>query len=756
MGSRHSLARIRPERIAEKTREATSNGKRSAVKLTPPSPEATLDTWLDWVELATTRKDRSARLRHLAKWCDSREPRFQTTQSLLAQKSFQLFGLELLARQRAPIPVGLIVPVSTLLREPTLRSGLKLAVAGQLIASAPSDVSRVETVIAHLAHGVGPKRKLERLLRLQSVVAPAGHLDTVVEKLLQTTGYVCPECQKCLPRMRFVSHLWNTHRIVFHARKFLRPSDRTNAIVESASEITPEVVEQFYHVAKDSFPTVQPYQVQSGLMRYTGTSRNELGPICEQAGKIGAGICPGCLTAIISPHVPLPPPLLLAHGVLMGERYCLSIDDGHQTRKVTITRPGGNPEPQIDPEAKLSEQHFGVRVSTILLAVGLLGSLLLPRDVVHPLLYAVMLTILALVAYGVARFIRKPGPNREQRLINTAWRDVAPDAGRSLVAVQFLTRLGLASFGRGDREARFKLLREFVEDAATLADKGRRYEQWFAVMQALRTYDTAEQGRDWVSLLVGLYEPFFQGELRTTYAEQLSAVLLTIPEFTPRDAARLRVLLLSSAFSANLNPASLVALTTASPLLARILPGRLRSFALFWEIWKKRNTKSWETEVGEAVSIFDFAKKSPVKSGKILAEYPDTLLVWEPESAVAKDVGTILIGAEGVTVGSVTITDPDATIEMRTTKNATHVLLLGRTTVPLSKKPSEKFVRQLQGWLRYRTDALFAATDRAKEMPLTPKLFELLSHLESHCPVCGKHSILRIAEVGVLLPEPNG
>lgn len=664
---------------------------------------------------------------------------------LLAPPGGPRLALEFVARLPPPLPAGLVLQAAPLLRERSAAVSLRLAAAAKMVASLRDTAESIGPVVRALTTGLGRSRTLERMFQLQSRVEKSAALDQLVAEAEARSKLKCPKCPAKLTRPALVKHLWARHRLVFERGRAREPGPLVErAVADYAADRSPESIDRVFQLADQLYSGVEPAQVHQALLSRLGATPDDLEPLGKAAAESGAGLCPVCYAAIRNPLATLPPPLVLADGRLTGDGYAVEA----LSRAVRVTRPGFNPETVADPRARLSPREYGVRAAAPVAALAAVAAAAVPPSLAKPLGPALLLSVVSVLVYAAARSLPRSAPRPDARAIDAAWADLVPLVGRSIPAARFLTRLCRTSLGRGTTEVRTAVLWELVEHAAVLAERGGAYLQLLAAARVLQSHDSAQLGRDWCSLLAGLFEPALRAELPADFAEAAAECLLGTDAFTDRDAARLRVMLAATAFEAGLSAADLVELGRFLPRFDRLLAGTADWYRLLFETFRLRHTRPWDS-IAAADTVIEFAKKSPLGSGRVLVNYPDTLLVSQFGPPVDKDLGLVLIGRRGVTVMERTVADPDAPVDIETTRNGTTVLVFGSHTIAVRRRLPDRVPRVLAEWLRFRADRLIPGADRHADGRPSERVGQILAKLAVECPVCRGRSVLRTGEVGV-------
>lgn len=695
-----------------------------------------------WIVAAPDRTAQNKRLSAAAAAYHKSREVLTVFNRLAAAKDGHRLALQFVARMPQPMPTGLILLSAPLLQARDVSAQLRVNVAGRLVATMPDRPESIGPIVRALTAGLGKARTLERLIHLQSRVAKSDTVDRLVADAEATTRLKCPRCPARLTRPALIKHLWAKHRLVYEDGVAREPGPLVERAVERfAATREPDDLDRVYAVTEQLYADAEPRQIHQAVLSRLGRDHEDAGPLCEAAAEAGRGLCPSCY-AMLPPSIPpTPSPLALADGRLVGEGYRLEA----LRRKVEIVYPDGSTERLADPADRPGAREFAARVGAAVAGLGLLVAAL-PTGM-KPLIPTLAISTLAVGAYTGLLYRERRVAKPDARALDAAWRELAPHVGRSAAAIRFLARLCRTSLGRGTTDERSKALWELVEHAAVLAEKGPPQTQLLAAARVLQAHDSARIGKEWVNQLLGAWEPFLRGEVSPVYAETAADVLLTSDYVSDRDAARLRVQLPAAAFDAGLTPAGLHALAEACPNFGRLLAGNVDWFELLYDLWKMRTTRPWEAAVGPATSVLELTRKGGGNVRPLLA-VPDTLLIAELDAPFDKDLGPVLVGRRGVTIGDLTVGDADANVATETTKKGTNVLAFGPHRIATERKVPEKVLRVLRGWLRFRTDRLMTAVGRYAGEAVPDRVRQMLASLAVACPMCGSRSVVKVGEVG--------
>ena len=658
-------------------------------------------------------------------------------------------ALELLAWLPDPVPPALAPRALSALRNAEVPLALRTAVAGRLLGAVPDDPQAVTPVVQALTFGASKAATLDRLLDLERHVARCDTLGVLVETAEANTVLRCPRCDDRLTRFALIPHLWARHGLLFHDGQAVEPRGVLAAtITAAAGGRDARLLDESFAAHAAYYPREDPRLVFQALASQGPPDAAEVEQLLAAADADRAGLCPVCLNAIPDPLPELPPEASCGAGRVSGEGYRVEVRDGPGGRAVGVGRPGGGHEEPARVGPRLSPRLAGVYAALPALVVGTLAAMLTPGRLMSPLAPGAVTVAVALAAYLLGRYARRPLPDATTQALTLAWSDLTPGIGRSPGAVRFLTRLCRVSLRAGDPVARSPAVYELVEHAAVLADRGPAQMQLLAAARVLQALDGASLGREKVAGLAAVFRPFVRGELPPAYGEAAAELLLGVPEGRPGELARLAVLVLADAFDAGLSASDLMTVARFLPgvraLLLGALPDHLR---LLQGVHEHRGGKLW-AKVGSASTVFEFAEASPTESRKLLAAHPDALLVLELDEATEAELGRVVVTARGLAVGPVVVSDPDAVVEVVKAGDGLWRLQLGASRLPLGRKPPDRLAGQLRAWLRFRAAVLMPLAERDDDRTASEAAVQVLTPLVVTCPLCQTAGVHRRGRVG--------
>jgi hypothetical protein len=528
-----------------------------------------------------------------------------------------------------------------------------------------------------------------------------------------------------------ISHLWHAHKLTLEHGK-IRAWDRLIADPQNKRHETDNLELLDRAVALDGL---------SGLRRWLAhseTPAKELTPLLNQAAEQGAGLCPNCFSHLPAAVQPLPPPLQLADGRLAGEGFAVAMEANRWIQNLTVTFP--EREMTIGRHS-LTPRGAGTLVAALLLLVVLLCA---PSQT-----FASIGGVLALGAYLVVRFTQTAHDTSEDRLIDIAWLRIAPRQAGKERATRFLIRLCRASLGRGNSVNRAELLYRLADHAREKAAESDLQLQLLAAVSVLQVEDEAKYGRDGVAGIAELAAKGLSGTLPTDYAEYVVESYFS----RPRDAGetgRLRILLLAAAFEAGLVPCDLLELWRGAPCLKQaMMMEPVHRLGLLFGLWRSRDEQAWRS-VGDAMSVFELARTSPPTAIRILAQFPDLLLVHHLEEEIEALVGPVLVCSRGVAVGGLLTADPEAKVRLVGDGSE---LVFGQHRLELAGELPLEFLALIRQWLRFRTEMMLPFIEGYRSPGSADISARVLRPFCRCCLSCGTVSVVSVGAIAQRVPN---
>jgi hypothetical protein len=635
--------------------------------------------------------------------------------------------LSLLGRLAAAPPgerPALVAELRPLLADPAIPVPVRVSAAARVLRFVPDRRGPVRRVTRALTAGLSPSRGLDRLRQLQNQVEKCAALDALIDTRERRVKLLCPRCRVRLPRVEMVKHLWHEHGLSLE-RGRTRTLRRLIEDLQARFTVTGE---------PGLLDRVAALAGPAGLRRWIAGEEpqaEEVAPLLAAAAEHGAGLCPGCFAELPAAVTPLPSPLVLDRGRLAGDGYAVEAGDGVWVRTLRVI-----PAEKGVPAGRRTLAPRGA--ATLAAAVVLLVTLSLARN---PWV-ALAGTILALLTYLFVRRVRSVG-DLDDRAVNAAWVQLAPRLAERPRAARFLARLCCTSLGRGDPGERVRVLAAIVARAAAKAEESDAELQLLAAASVLQVEDGARFGRDVVAGIATLAAMGFGGERPPDFAEFVVACYLS-RDRDPGDLARLRVLLLAAAFEAGLVPRDLLDLFAGAPALKQVMAVEpAHRLALLFGLWRTRPARAWES-AAPAETVFDLARTAPPTAARLLARFPDLLLIHRPEPEIDALVGPVLVCGRGVAVGGFLAADPDADVRFGSGRE----LIFGRHRLDLPRRPPAEYLGVVRGLLRFRAEGLVPFIDGYLAPGSVAVSRRVLGPFCRRCLACGTVSAVTCGAVG--------
>ncbi|HUR54642.1 MAG TPA: hypothetical protein VMZ71_10955, partial [Gemmataceae bacterium] len=461
----------------------------------------------------------------------------------------RLVFLEWVGRVRAPVPESVLDAVVPLLSDRKIPSITRVLAAAKVLRGKPDRRSAVRPVVRALTRSMSLVRGLDRLRQLEHQMEKSRALDVLIARRERRVKMDCPRCGVRLPQIEMVKHLWHEHALTLQMGK-IRGTERAIGELKAAHAATGET-----DPLDRGFLLAGPVARRAWVASSEPTA-DETAALRAAAQDRDAGLCPGCFAELPAPVPPLPPPLALAGGRLAGDGYEVRVGGSEWVRTVIVTTPSG--KQKAGGERVLGPRGAATVLALPLVVGALIAALLVPPESVSPFHLCGALLVAAGAGYAFVRLRRGPLPKPDDQAVDAAWSLARKQVGR-VGSVRFLTRLCRTSIGRGDHGERVGVLNAILEHSAEKAADSPAARQLLAAARVLRVEDGGRHGRDRVAGIASLAASAFKGELATDYADAVTGCFLDRdPPPDSGERARLRVLLIASAFEAGLRPRTLI------------------------------------------------------------------------------------------------------------------------------------------------------------------------------------------------------
>ena len=683
--------------------------------------------------LAATGDARSTLLEQLGRGTQTADQAFAIADRILVAGGDRAL-LEWAGHVRVPLPQAVLLRLLPALANREAPVSIRVLAASRALSSLPDRSSAVRNVVRPLTTGLSPLRRLERLRQLQHQVDKSRALDQFIERREARLKLDCPRCGQRLVRETMVRHLWFEHGLLLERGKVRSPRRTVNELkAEHADTHDTTVLDRTALLADDG--AIRAWVAASEA------PAEDMEPLLAEAADHRAGLCPGCFAERPPAIPPLVPPLALARGRLAGGGYAVRIGGADWIRTLTVNSPARTIHYGPDGRHTLGARGLATLVAAVLAFITFLIVVFGSKAWAAPAATSRFL-LTALLAYVLVRLVWKPPLAPGDRAVEAAWSHLVPRLLGGNRTSEWLARLCRTSLGRGDPMARPAILHEVIDRAAsgdTPADL-----QLLAAAGVLQVDDRARLGHDRAAALAELLAAGLSGEQPAAFAEYAAECYLGMekkPEAPER--ARVRVLLLDAAFQAGFKPRDLIELWAIAPHLRRLMSVEpLHRLALLHGVRAMGPTRRWE-RIARADSVFDLCRNAPNISGRLLADYPDLLLLHRPDPDTESQIGPVLICTRGIVVGGHVLADPETVVRIERKE-----LIFGPHRLPLERTPVGDFATVVKEWLRFRAWALLPLLDNYLASGSQLVAEQVLRPLRRRCPNCGTVSAIAAGAVG--------
>ena len=659
------------------------------------------------------------------------------------------FALEFLARRKRSPASSLVLLAAPHLQERSAPLGLRLAVAGRLLAAVPDSEETVGPILRCATVGLNRARTLQRYLELQSHVVRCVTLDRAIDGLERRVRLKCPACGLRFRRPEFVPHLWHEHRFAFVRGQVQRSEMAVEEAIAAAADAPHEAtLDRAFAMAFDAFPNAEAHRVLRAIAaRGASIDRGISESLQREARERGVALCPRCLNALDEPKPQLPPPLNIAGGRLAARGYAVEVDDRGLGRSVRVETAKGRRSDVATAAARFDPRLTGTIVAVPIAVFALVELLLFPTSWGPIWLYALGTILLAILAYVALRYSKKPLENATDLAIDVAWRELAPKFGRTDRAVHWLTRLCRSSLGRGTPSQRVRLLRTWREEGTRPPDGHASWTPWQVAVHVLSAIDRHGPGANRHEAFAELIGSGFTGSTDATFAELASELLLAEGRIADDDRRTFAIRLIAAAFEAELSPAELRRLLDVLPHLDRAMGSPdFERLALLRVVWNECANRAWNSH-GSAMPIFELVQSQPAAAKRLLAQHPEAMFRIATAESVERVLGELVLTARGLFIGDLLIGEPrlEASIS-RSPRGSGWILALGAREYQLDRRLDESALLGVQRWLDY-WQQLLATTESVAGRADTSRLQRLLKPLVRRCTDCGIESLGRAGHI---------
>ncbi len=667
-------------------------------------------------------------------------------------------ALALTVRLPAPLERRLVRAARPLLRDRALAEEGQLAAAAALLRTTGKEGPRALSVLKALVAGLPRHEGFARLRRLAPRVADSPALADYLSHLGRHVRLGCPRCRQRLRRPEMVAHLWSEHGLVLDGETAREPWQMLQDWLAAAvARDSAALLARCREFAQRLDPVGGPRRLQRLALAHGVKDHEARRSLLAEAAEHGASLCPHCYDLVPVPRE-VPPRLM---SVAVGRLSAFGI-------RVEVSETGLVPRGEIEtPDGqrrrfRLPGRRFTRRGATFVLAgpAVLLALALAVFNVGRAPLPLVAAALgFAAGLHAVAHFLGRPEAPADHRAVDLAWGSLVPRLhaeGFSLEDSAFVASLALASRERGRPEARRPALDWLTPLTERVVRAGFGGARHLAALRLLAIADAARQGKDRVLLFVAEVDSCFHGTRPLAFADGLLEGV-NEEDWTPAERARLRVLLLESAFEAGFETRDVVEAAEATPALAAVLAVEdTEGLAQLRLLWSLRASRPWDGE-GQAATAFALAADRD--AGEVLGRYPDLLLrnVLPARFAASGDrTGAhILVCGRGVVFRDAVLTRAPQTLEVVARKGS------GRGSYDLVvdghrfrfTSPPDVVATRLERWSRYYFQEFLPRAGDVFRWQSPDAAAVLRAWGVVHCPDCRRPLLPRLGDVGVSLEE---
>ncbi len=660
------------------------------------------------------------------------------------------FSLEVASRLPPPLPAEHIPTLVDLVENPRFPTRLRIAVAAQVMRSIPGSSLFVERMIDALRRNVSPRRALNRMRRLATLVPPPEALSRALAELDPRVTAPCPRCGVRLEADELVKHLWERHQLLLESGRVREPWDVIGQWVSDFTRTNKaDYLDRAIELAQALDPTDGLSRVHRLLLLGGSDDEEARALLRAEAAEKNATLCPHCYALVPLPTRATPTPVVVASGRVDGGGYRVELSDRYAFNLLRAETPEGltyfGPEPGHALTRRGAALLFLVPLTLAAAALAVLPPLwhTAPAGSVSGVL------LLGLVAYLGVRAAWAHDRPPADRTVDHAWTILVPrllqrPARRADAA--FLSGLAVASRGRGDAEAREDQIGRAIA-ALRLDAVGIPY---VTPLSALTIADLDDDADDLPAVAAEIGASF-DGALPLDHAESLVKELRGDPTDRTR-RVRLRVLMLARAFAARLEAEDLRMIGQVCPGLGAAYASEDRDgLARLRLLWLYRLRRLWQ-RIGSATAVFDLARY-PKLAENYLKQRPDLLLFQA--SGGTDGAAPILVCEEGVVYRESVITGPNPAIRVKArslVRGGGYEMTIDDRVYKFRDDPT-LLVRRLKAWSLFLFKE-FLPRARLLTRRRSPQGDRLLLQKVTACPECRKTFLGLAGEIGLTAVPP--
>lgn len=680
----------------------------------------------------------------------------QATTAYLAAEAVpagRQLALALTVHMPPPLERRLVRLLRPLLEIGKLPEVVQIAAAAALLGSTGLEGGRALSVLKALVVGCPRLKALDRLRLLSVQVPTSPALKDYLRHLEGGQRLRCPRCQVRFPRSEMVQHLWSVHGLVLDGETVREPWTMIEEwLTKAAAHPSEPLLERCLTFGHRLDPLNGRRRVQRLALARGLADEEARRTHLAEAARLGASVCPHCYEWVPIPQEEPTRRMSVSRGRLSSLGYRVEVSEHGWFPWAEIEMPGGNRVRSPLPERRLTRRGALLVLAGPLTLLALILSFL---DLGPSLLLYVVIVLLLTAATSVGVWFGwRPRTPLDHRAIDHAWTELAPrlhTEGFSLDDSAFVASLALASLCRGRPELRQAALERLLPLTTRLVSAGFGGARHLAALRRLAIADAVRQGKDRVLLLVAEVDTCFHGSLPLAFADGL---LEGWEEegWTREERARLRVLLLESAFEASFEVRDILEGGATAPALAVLVDAADREgLAQLRLLWSLRASRPWHRE-GTAITAFELA--ATAATGEILGRYPDLLIRHALPSRFATEEdrsGQIILCGRGVVFRDTVLTAVPRTIEIARRKGAFE-LTVDRHIFRFSSDP-EVVAERIERWCRYYFQEFQPRVAEVLDWQSPDATAVLRAWGTVRCPDCHHPLLPRLGEAGIAIDE---
>jgi hypothetical protein len=663
----------------------------------------------------------------------------------------QRFALEIAAMVRPPLPTALIPHLVDLIEQVRLPTRLRIAVGAQIIRSVFTDSPEVGRVVESIRKRVSRARAVNRLRRLAALVPHVESVGRALVELDSGSAAPCPRCGAKLGADDLVRHLWEKHRLLLENGRVREPWDLiAQWIGEYGRSSRTEFLDRSCELAQALDPTGGLTRVHR-LLVLGGSDDEEVQALLRsEADQKHATLCPHCYALVPQPMQATATAVVVGSGRVDGGGFRVDLSDRYLYSRLVVDSPEVRLFSGPEPGHALTRRGAILLFLIPFLGFACIFAVLPPLLGLAPLIPVAAVLFAAAVVYLGVRATWREGDNASDRAVDHAWSLLVPRMLQYQIRrgdAAFLAGLAIASRDRGDTEIRD----EPIERATNLLRQDQLGLPFVTPLIALRIADFVRTGGDDLPLIAEQAGDCFDDALPLDHAEQLLRDVRGDPANHTR-RARLRVLILSRAFTAGLEAEDLRMIGQVCPTLGSAYASEDRDgLARLKLLWLYRPRRLWQ-RVGSATTVFDLARY-PKLAENYLRQRPDLLLFQA--SGGSDEAAPILVCEEGVVYRNVVITDPRVALKIRVrslVRGGGYELTIADTVFKFRNDPT-LLARRLKGWAEFLFDE-FLPRARLLTRRRSENGDRLLLQKATKCPECKRVLLGLTGEIGLAAVPP--